>query len=282
MSPIGRLFVVLNLILAAIFVGFAGTYLQSADDWKTKHDDVVTEKNELETRLEGQLAAVSQDLVAMERRHNQADQARANLETDNARLVAENERLQSTLTAIQGDVASLQASAATVASSIDRATTDAAQARQASIAASAERDEAVRARLTAEADLRDANVQIAQLTDTIGERDTRIAALDANIREQGVLLQVAIANGFVPAMAQPSLEGTVNHVAAGGKLVTITVTDNPSAAEIKPGYSFAIYRGEDYKGEAHVTSVDGNFAFCRVEGNGRPIMIGDSAKTNTY
>ena len=27
MSPIGRVFVVLNLVLAAVFVGFAGTYL---------------------------------------------------------------------------------------------------------------------------------------------------------------------------------------------------------------------------------------------------------------
>ena len=37
MSPIGRVFIVLNLLLAGTFVGFAGTYLQQANHWKDLH-----------------------------------------------------------------------------------------------------------------------------------------------------------------------------------------------------------------------------------------------------
>ena len=36
MSPIGRVFIVLNLLLAGTFVGFAGTYLQRQDNWRDK------------------------------------------------------------------------------------------------------------------------------------------------------------------------------------------------------------------------------------------------------
>ena len=36
MSPIGRVFLVLNLGLAGGFVAFAGTYLQRADHWRDK------------------------------------------------------------------------------------------------------------------------------------------------------------------------------------------------------------------------------------------------------
>ena len=34
MSPIGRVFIVLNLILAGTFVGFSGTHLQKQFNWK--------------------------------------------------------------------------------------------------------------------------------------------------------------------------------------------------------------------------------------------------------
>ena len=83
-------------------------------------------------------------------------------------------------------------------------------------------------------------------------------------------------------LAQPKLVGAVERVDAAGKLVTVLITDDPADAGCKAGYSFAIYSGSTYKGEAVVTSVDGKFAFCRVtRSTGRDILPGDQATTVT-
>ena len=50
MSPIGRVFIVLNLLLAGTFVGFSGTYLQKQHNYKDKAE-----------KVEKQLAAETED-----------------------------------------------------------------------------------------------------------------------------------------------------------------------------------------------------------------------------
>ncbi len=46
MSPIGRVFIIVNLVLAAAFIGFAGTFLQNHTNWKTQHDTVAALRQE--------------------------------------------------------------------------------------------------------------------------------------------------------------------------------------------------------------------------------------------
>jgi hypothetical protein len=80
-------------------------------------------------------------------------------------------------------------------------------------------------------------------------------------------------------VAMPPLVGTVSHVS--GRLVTITITENPTKAAVKPGYSFAIYEAGTYKGEARVTEAADGMAFCTVDKakDGAAIKVGDQATT---
>ena len=282
MSPIGRTFIVLNLFLAGGFVYFSGVYLQKATDWKAQHDAVQTESSTRITQLEGQVQEEQSNTRDKERQLNASEQAKNSLETRIQELEAENQRNARLLNTIQGDMQTQAANFSTISSSIDTSTREFADASQRAIQSSKERDDAVRAMEVAQADLRDATDRIAALEDTIGENQVLIARLEQTTKEKQVLLDVADVKfpGWRVA-AQPQLSGTVERV-DGGKLVTILITSDPADAGCKAGYSFAIYDGTNYKGEALVTEVDGKFAFCRVtRSTGREIQAGDQASTLT-
>ncbi|MFQ5505267.1 MAG: hypothetical protein ACE5F1_10770, partial [Planctomycetota bacterium] len=53
MSPIGRAFIILNLILAAVFVGYVGFYLQNVDSWKAKYEAKDKEMLAMQEAMQG-------------------------------------------------------------------------------------------------------------------------------------------------------------------------------------------------------------------------------------
>jgi hypothetical protein len=57
MSPIGRVFIVLNLILAGTFVGFSGTHLQKQFNWKKQAEKVQAEEVEEPVKVTKKAAA---------------------------------------------------------------------------------------------------------------------------------------------------------------------------------------------------------------------------------
>lgn len=283
MSPIGRIFIVLNLALAGGFVYFSGVYLQRATDWKQKHDTLQADMQKQVDQLTGQLTAEQAQKRDSDRKLNASEQAKNALETQNQELRAENERYAKQLSTIQAEIQTQAANYSTISSSIDTSTQEYQRATQQALAALQERDEAVRAKEVAQADLRDSQDRVAALETSLAEQQVAIADLEQTIREKDVLLDIVRTR--VPGvleLAQPKLLGTVQRVDADGKLVTILITSDDADAGAKPGYSFALYAGSTYKGEAVVTDVDGNFAFCRVtRTTGRPIMAGDQATTVT-
>ncbi len=283
MSSVGRIFIVLNLILAAAFVYFSGVYLGEATDWKAKHDTLAATSSKEIEGLKSEKVALANNVSAKERQLDAVQQTKSTLETELKKEQERNLAAENRLAAVQGDVATLQANTTTTAAAIDRSTKDAEEARKLALEASRVRDEAIRAKEVALADLRDANDKIATHEATISGNGEELAKLSTKIREQGVLLEYA--NSKFPglfASAQPKLSGTIQQVDADGKLVTVLVTDDPSEVGVKAGYTFAVFNGQKYKGEAMVTDVDGKFAFCRVvRSTGDKIVAGDAATTQT-
>ena len=58
MSPIGRLFIILNLILAAAFIAFAGFYLKNQTSYKTKLQESVAAAEAAKKSFEEQIVAL--------------------------------------------------------------------------------------------------------------------------------------------------------------------------------------------------------------------------------
>lgn len=283
MSPIGRVFIVLNLLLAGTFVGFAGTYLQSANHWKELHG----KKSEELTKEHSERMADrknSEELINKQQNEKVTlDNNLANVKVENGKLVDENARLQKQLAGIEADVKTLTASAAAQRAENQTAYENANKAYAMAMADQKTKDSAVREKDDATAKLRDANFKIQGLEENLKDRDVKIAGLNKDLSETKLLVDVATTKGFLKSMAVPPLAGTVSNVNAGGKLVTISITQNSTNADVKPGYSFAIYDGNTYKGEARVTEAADGIAFCTVEKqkDGTTIKVGDKASTQT-
>ena len=286
MSPIGRVFIVLNLFLAGGFAVMAGqllnkqaNYKQMLADAEEQHAKEVAEKDikiddlrTKESNFDSTKSMLSGQLDA-ERNRN------AKLEDDNKRLT----ELTSSQSADLKKAVSLQEAANTNAQA---AFAQAKEAYDASIKAQGVRDDAVRAKDAAVAENRNFRNDIAALNETIARKDQEILGLRRDNSEKDLLIAAAKVRGFSEAMAAPSLSGTVTN--ASGRLCTISISANPGNVDIQDQinrrpFSFAIFDDSGYKAEAVATSYveSANAVMCtiRVRNGGATIRTGDKAST---
>ena len=284
MSPIGRVFIVLNLILAGTFVGFAGTYLQRAADYRQQFEAEVKNHDTTRTNLEAANENLRKDKSNAERQLGNSKSTALSLQSQLDAAKADNVEYDRRLTNLQAGYATIAQNTGAIATEIKVAHQSAQQAMARAIAAEASKDTAVAAETKAQK-------EIDRLNFTIRNKDSEIAKLNANNkdldqtrREQKVLLSlVRIKAPGIFSTLQPSVSGRVEFVGASGKLVTIAV--NSGGEFLKAGHRFAIYnRTDGYLGEALVTEWDGDkFAFATINvtpENARRVRTGDMASTN--
>lgn len=287
MSPIGRVFIVLNLLLAGGFVVVSGTHLQKQHNWKSKfeaekkaHDDDVAKLTTESKRLETERNTFENAKTANETQLGEAKRA-------NSLLEDENKRLSQQLSTMEGDVKKLLAAAEAANAEMKSAFSQSKAAYDMAIADQKVKDDAVRAKDAAEAENRNLKTEIAGLKSTVDTRDGSIKTLETEKSQLSLLVKVAEANGFLRSMAAPNLSGLVT--TSAGNLVTIQITDNPGnvdiKAEIERGkWGFAIYDASGYKGEAYPERFEAsaNAVLCKVGLlKGGAIREGDKAATKT-
>ena len=281
MSPIGRVFIVLNLILAGGFVAIAGTFLQRHTDYKqqftAKSDELVAAQKSFDDNR----AALGEQISTLDRELRGYSASLETEETNNKALTDENLRLTKQLADLAGDVKALNAHATTLAQAVDRSTQESSNAYKMAMAATHEKDQALASKEQSDSNLSEAGRSIQALEATVAEKNGALAALDQQTRELDVIL--AVIRRRAPGIfdgVQPDLEGIVEQAQAG--ICTVRLTANPGGVDVKTGWRFAIHNGSTYKGEAMITDVDGEFAFCRVTKlvPGMTVNAGDSAATN--
>ena len=286
MSPIGRVFIVLNLFLAGGFAVMAGQLLNKQANYKQMLADAKEQHAEEVDLLDIKVA----DLKAKE---GNFDTAKAELSgqldserNKNANLQDDIKRLSELTSSQAADLkkaVSLQDAANTNAQA---AFAQAKEAYDASIKAQGVRDDAVRAKDAAVAENRNFRNDIAALNETISRKDQEILGLRRDNSEKDLLIAAAKVRGFSEAMAAPSLSGTVTN--ASGRLCTISISANPGNVDIQDQinrrpFSFAIFDDSGYKAEAVATSYveSANAVMCtiRVRNGGATIRTGDKAST---
>jgi hypothetical protein len=287
MSPIGRVFIVLNLALAGGFVAFAGTHLQKQHNYKHKFEQKSTE-------LADTVKAKDEQIAKLETERNQFENAKTANETQlgeaknaNAKLIDENKLLDQRVATMEGDIKQLVSAAQSANTEMKAAFEKAKSAFDMATADQKVKDEAVSAKNAALAENRTLNTTITELKETIAARDASISALTADKNQLQLLVKVAETNGFIKAMAAPNLAGLVT--TSEGNLCTIQITSNPGNINIKEAiemgkWGFAIYDASGYKGEAIAQRYEesANAVFCRVVPVGKgEIKQGDKAATQT-
>lgn len=286
MSPIGRVFIVLNLCLAVGFVVTSGQLLQN----QHKYKQLLTEEQAASAAV---AEAVALQVGRLEEERNKFEVASStNQESaDAARLALgreqdDNKRLGKLTGEQQEDLKGLRALAEAANTQSESAFKDARKAYEASLAAISARDEAVNSKNATDGENRNLKNEIAGLNETIGKRDLRIASLDRDNQEKNLLVAAAQANGFINAMAAPDLAGTVSN--ASGRLCTIAIGENPGNVDIQSminrmPFRFAIYDDNGFKAEAVATKYEAsaNAVLCNVmfSKGEATIRTGDKAST---
>jgi|RhiMethySRZTD1v2_1073278.scaffolds.fasta_scaffold502908_2 DNA repair exonuclease SbcCD ATPase subunit len=280
MSPIGRVFVVLNLVLAGTFVGFAGTYLKNHTNWKEKHTTLQTKADKDIKDRDSQIEDLKGSLGTAQRENGKIDSLNKAQKSELDDKRADNEALRKQMASLEADIKTIKADNSTVAAKISEATEDAKKTLQLALAADDEKHKAMNAQKEAEAKLADANAKIAGLETKLADAGGDLQKREQTIEELKLIVAAwQIAHPGEKPNAQADVEGRVHLVS--GNLVTIQITDE-KGGKLQKGNTFAAFSGSSYKGDIQITSVEGNFAMGKVTVpvDGKPISVGDRVSTN--
>jgi len=283
MSSIGKIFVVVNLLLAALLVGWAVRAQSENSTWKQKHDEL---KADLTTKHE----TVTRELSSVRAEKGQADQTIATLRAEVDGKDADLRRTKEELSTTQGnlnkwaaDLNNLASSHQSVVASNEKLQAEKDKAIKAQFDAEKARDEALTAQQAAEKDLGDTKTTLANADSKIADLEKDLTALGKSKKK--VENDLASLQQYTGA----SLENIHSMPKIDGRVSAVTLSVEPGLVQInkgntdgvKRGFTFEIYDGTKYKGKARVEFVhDTTCSAILINAvKGETIRQGDIAST---
>jgi predicted nucleic acid-binding Zn-ribbon protein len=283
MSTIGKIFIILNALLAAAFLGYAVHSLGKSKEVVEAHKKVLAERD---TKLAEQDKQIADLAAKLNSETGAKDQARA--EAANNKDLAE--RNQRDLDASKDDASKLKAQLDKISESLNGFNTtndDLNKAKDKAVSAQRDaekaRDQALSEKADAEKARRDAEDTLANANVEIEDLKTQVATAQKSIDDLNTKLStvVAVTGVDVSAItAQPQVDGAVLGVSYDVKpgLVTLNVGSDKG---VTAGMTFDVYRGEKYKGRVRVQKVLNNMCSALIVNAvaGQTIGQGDNATT---
>jgi predicted nucleic acid-binding Zn-ribbon protein len=279
MSPIGRIFLVLNLILSAVFLGWASNVLATSQDYKTQLSDKQAEWETERTALETELSDIRAQLNVAENTASTARAERDNLKAENDRnsgdLAAEvraNTDLRASVSNFESQLGTLAARLDDIASSKDRAIEEARAAERERDTAAAAQQEAEMARRDAEARMGELENMLADVRKDLTSTKRKFSSVEAQLATMVTL------HGPAPATDTPKIDARITGVEADLRLVMLNVGESQG---VRRGMTFDVYAGSVYKGRVSVLNTDDNQSSAKIltQPDGTSIAQGDNATT---
>ncbi len=279
MSPIGRVFVIINLILSVAFVAFAGNLLQNGDSYRKKYQAEVTAHEQTKKQKDEVIAKLQADLQGKKSDYTVAHSQVLNLQNQIKMLQQELKDAKDTNAQNVASLKDIKANLDVLKTDVDKAREENKTLREKEAAAEKAREEAENARLALEEQVASLKNEIAKLNDKIATHEATIAKLETEKENLNAQVAMAVSQGFVPGRPQKDLDALVMAVnkVLNTTLVTLSVGKDDGVAK---GYTFDIYRGGSYKARAQVIEVDNKSCVARVVNARLKVAKGDRAKTN--
>ncbi|MEX1024054.1 MAG: hypothetical protein WD226_03160 [Planctomycetota bacterium] len=283
MSPIGRIFIVLNLILAAGFLAWASFSLATAENWKVRHGDLTTEMEDRVAELDNEisdLVVTRNKLTDDERsRREERDLVNTQLErakSDLASLNREKEQLLGDLTAIRGTLKDFDDTIRQVTAAKDRATEQMQEMERERNSARSAQQSAETAQRDAEDAQRSAELLVADLQADRERLQDRLSMLETRMTTLAAVYGIDTSG-----LEQPDINASILDVRmdlAPG-LVMLNVGEDQ---DVRRGYVFDVYNGNTYKGRVRVENVEASMCSATIVGtvDGSSIQRGDRASTH--
>lgn len=280
MSTVAKVFVVLNFLLAALFLGSASALLGHSDHWKARHTtdttklsaDLNTEKNRSKA-LESELSKTQADKTASDTAAAERKREAETLQTQNATL---KEKFDSLLASHAAATRALQIAQNTI-DNVQKLVGVLQESRKTDIdnltKALAEKNEAVKMQNALEANLNDATQQ---LKDVLAKHATTQTELQRALFELESYRKL-YPNG--PGTEQPWQVGKVLTADAANNIVVVSLGAEDG---VKVGYRYAVSRGNQFIATITIMSTQAKMAAGKVTlGNGSPMPGDDIATSST-
>ncbi|MCP3916763.1 MAG: hypothetical protein GY711_14500 [bacterium] len=283
MSPIGRIFIVLNLVLAVLFLGWSGTHLATAQNYKQQATDLQNKYDTDVAAKEDEISTLRSDKGKLESSLGNTRTEKDGLEDKNTLLTTQlgeekqnNSTLRSSVDSIDGKLAQYATAIDNLRSQNEQLTTERAAADEARHQAENAQQAAVEDASQAREELAEAQMQVAQLEKDVTSSTKEVSNLETKL---SVLITQTGADPNL-GLSMPVIDGAVLNVDYDIEpgLVAINKGSNDG---VMRGFTFDIYRGGQYKGQVRVENVQSGMATCVITKTweGRTISQGDSAST---
>ena len=280
MSVVAKILIVLNLVLAVVFLGASASFLGQKESWKTKYETDTAELKDKNANLTTQVAEKEglfrqQESAAMNYK-NERDTLAAKIEQAEVDL----QQFRDNYNKLNADNNRLSETYKNALAQIDQLRQDLSNANTAKDSALAEArantdtaNNAVTEQKRLESELMDAQDQIAGL-------EKKIVALSKELETAGVMLQ-AYKDKFGVISELVSAPALTAKVSAVDEKLNIVVLSIGKDEGVKPGYEFTVYRGDKYVGKVVVDDVakDHCSGYSKKELQQGPIQVGDDART---
>jgi myosin heavy subunit len=283
MSSLGKIFIVLNLVLAGAFFGWAYNAYNTNAEFKAKYEQETSahaaSKKALEADVD-KLKAEGRDLTtAKNRLQEERDEARRMAERNKADYDGEaqkNSQLRVSVDKIAATLGEMEAGKSKLQGERDKA-----------IAAQRDAEDKARsateAQMAAEKDAADKNAALEAANSSISdmEKAARTASQDISRLEAQLATLVANTGARVSDFASmQDIKGAVLDVTTSIEPGLVSI--NKGATDgVKRGYTFEIYDGKVYKGQARVEFVHDTMCSAILIRTvpGQSIRQGDGAAT---
>lgn len=286
MSPIGRIFVVLNIVLAAVIFGVTASFLAKNDNYRYRLEEATRDFDKTKAELEAERTEIADARDAAERlrdqtitEKNQLDTQKKALEDEIASLNTQKQQLQASVDQYNEKLSNLTASVETISSSADNAN----EARVAAIEARTQAEQSASEAIAAKADAEDrANSLMADLEDVRRQLTAARNELQQSETTVATLLDLSGLTLADVGRTAPPIDGAITNVAESENQ-TIVQINRGSNDQVKNGYTFHIFNTAtgEYKGEAVVEYTHSSTctAVVTLKDASTTIMQGDRVAT---
>lgn len=284
MSPIGRIFIFINLVLAAVFLGAGASFLAGTDRYRALYETEVRDRGTDVEDYEEQIGALRGQV-------DEAKRIEGDMRSKNTQLETEVEGLKGDLQAEKRSVAQLESQWSNVSSTLETMSSQmeavnerAAEAQSQAMAAVQERGEAMAAQKEATEAREEIQRQYDEIQQTVAELERQLNTSNEEVASLQTSLDTVKKNYGVSdeeiGVAAPKIDGSVLSVneIAGAQYVFI---NRGSVDDVKRGYVFDIFDGGVYKGRAKVEAVNESTCTARitVQNEGTSVSSGDTVTT---
>ncbi len=268
MSTFGKIFAMINLILAIIFLAFSFILWSKQTDWADKYRaernnamELQQELDDLTARFENYQASAGTSLTEMGTRVSQLELRLEEAQTANNRLTNTNNSLRGSFESITAEIQRLNALLTQVESDRERLRTEIEGMRQERQRAVAEASESERSAIELAADLKEAEAQLMelhkqnrQLLDNLMQARAAISRLS----ERGIAVDEVLSD-TTPATP---ITGQVMRVDPDTNVAVLNVGEGDG---VRIGMPFLVSRGDEYVGRVRVNRVMTDMSVAVIE-----------------